>query len=214
MKSIPVMIIDHQEASRFGLSQWIKETQDLKVVASTGCVKEATVLLNSIQPRPEVIVFDPQACVQAGLSLDWLTQHLYPNTVTRLLCWHADSDSDLIPVMLQFGADGVLLKDEPLRVIAKSIRKIHQGDLPCYSKPVMKKFAIEPRNREKDGLTKREREVLQLLSEGLNNQQISTRLNLALSTVKNCVSGIYKKIKTRNRAEAAAWAIKTRILSG
>jgi two-component system, NarL family, response regulator LiaR len=115
---------------------------------------------------------------------------------------------------IQAGAIGYLLKDISAEDLARAIRQAHAGKptLAPEAADVLIQAARNPEIRWGDDLTEREREVLALMVDGLNNQQIAERLVIGLSTAKSHVSNVLSKLGVSTRTEAVSFALKNSIL--
>jgi NarL family two-component system response regulator LiaR len=118
-------------------------------------------------------------------------------------------DKGLVQDALQAGAIGYLLKDVSADTLAEAIRAAHAGraTLSPEAAQALAQAAAQPPAPGHD-LTKRERDVLALLVEGLNNTQIADRLVVSPSTIKSHVSHILAKLGVASRTEAAALAVR------
>jgi two-component system NarL family response regulator len=114
-----------------------------------------------------------------------------------------DTDVDLLSA-IKAGAKGYLLKDLGRAELLDSIRKVHRGET-CLPAPLVQKLATWL-NRE--ALTGREVEVLQLLADGKSNKEISTALSISEATVKSHLGNIFRKLDVLSRTEAVTTASK------
>jgi DNA-binding NarL/FixJ family response regulator len=144
----------------------------------------------------------------------------YPATNVIKMC---DSmERGLVVEAFRAGAVGVLSRDEPFNVLCKCIQSVHQGQVWAASKVL--RFALEalaqtppmyvvsrnPSKPPKTLLTKREQDIVALITEGLTNRDISGRLNLSEHTVRNYLFRIFNKLGTSNRLELALYALHPR----
>jgi DNA-binding NarL/FixJ family response regulator len=112
------------------------------------------------------------------------------------------------------GFDGYLTKDTPVQQLAEAIRQVHDGNALAAGSPA----GVAPRTRSAVGLvasqlTDREREVLELLVEGLDGREIGRRLSISLNTVRTHVQSILTKLQVHSRLEAAAFAVRHAIVA-
>jgi NarL family two-component system response regulator LiaR len=119
-------------------------------------------------------------------------------------------EREQVQAAIQAGAIGYLLKDLTAEELAFAIRQAHAGKptLAPEAAEVLIQAVRQPETKPGDDLTEREREVLQLMVEGLNNQQIAERLVVGLSTAKSHVSAILSKLGVNSRTEAVSFALK------
>ncbi len=117
---------------------------------------------------------------------------------------------------VEIGVNGYVLKDSESDVLIKAIRSIYNGE--SYIQPNMASLLFKKINGELDSqdkhnkLTKREIEVLKLITQGLLNKEIADQLCISEKTVKNHVSNIFKKIEVSDRTQAAVYAIRNNIV--
>jgi DNA-binding NarL/FixJ family response regulator len=156
--------------------------------------------------NPDVILMDIQLpgmsgieCV-ARLRKDLPTAHVIMLTVYE--------DSDRIFQALQAGADGYLVKSSPTETLLEAISDVSAGGSPMSShiaRKVVRHFRQDrPQNGEVDTLSRREKEVLNLLASGYIYKEIADQLGIGSETVKTYVKSICKKLHVRNRLEAVA----------
>ncbi len=124
-------------------------------------------------------------------------------------------DDKIIPA-IQAGASSYLLKDVSPDDLVEAIRAAHRGEArlhPNVARRLMDAVRIErpastPRESSLDDLTEREREVIRLVAQGLNNSEIAQRLIISDKTVKTHVSNILSKLDLQDRTQLAIYAIK------
>ena len=121
---------------------------------------------------------------------------------------------------LHMGAEGYVLKDADPNVLIEAIRSVNSGEAYIQgnmTKELVKEFKKVTLNNketsETNNLTSREKEVLELIAEGLINREIAKKLYISEKTVKNHVSNIFKKLKVSDRTQAAIYAYKNNITS-
>ena len=209
--AIRVMIVDDHSMVRRGLATILKVRPDLDLVA------EALELVP--QTNPDVILMDLEMPEMSGAEATQLILDQCPNT--QVIALTSFQEKELVREALQAGAISYLLKNVSAEDLAAAIREAHSGrstlapeaiqaliqaDLPA---PIFDQEAVED-----FGLTPREREVLALMVEGLNNPQIAERLVVSRSTAKAHVSNILSKLGVSNRGEAIAMAIQYNLAGG
>jgi len=164
----------------------------------------------------DVILMDIQMPEMDGIQTTEIVKNKYPHIKVIMLTVFDDEDN--IFRSIQAGADGYLLKDENAGAIHKGILEILDGGAPMSASIALKALKllrnpIEEAEPSKDyELTKREIEVLEQLSKGLNYNEISDNLNISSGTVRKHVENTYRKLQVHNKMEAVALAQKERII--
>jgi DNA-binding NarL/FixJ family response regulator len=148
-----------------------------------------------------------------GVEATWRLRERWPQA--RVIILTTFDDDEYVFEGLRAGALGYLLKDVSGQELAEAVRTVAAGGAliePSVARKVLAEFArLAPPARPlaealPEPLSGREREVLQLLGQGLSNREIATRLRLAEGTVKNYVTGILQKLGVRDRTQAAVRA--------
>lgn len=164
----------------------------------------------------DVILMDIQMPEMDGIKATELVKNKYPHIKVIMLTVFDDEDN--IFRSIQAGADGYLLKDENAGTIHAGILEILDGGAPMSSSIALKalKLLRSPIQKTESTtdyeLTKREVEVLEHLSKGLNYNEISDNLNISSGTVRKHVENTYRKLQVHNKMEAVALAQKERII--
>ncbi len=214
---IRVMIVDDHSMVRRGLATILKVRTDLELVAEASSGHEALELCQEF--RPDVVLMDLVMPEMSGAEATQLILDQCPGT--QVIALTSFQEKELVREALQAGAISYLLKNVSAENLAAAIREAHSGrstlapeaiqaliqaDIPA---PVFGEEAAED-----FGLTPREREVLALMVEGLNNPEIAERLVVSRSTAKAHVSNILSKLGVSNRGEAIAMAIQYNLVGG
>lgn len=202
---IRVILVDDHDMVRKGLRVLLEQYDDLEIVAEARDGEAAIDLCRQL--KPDVILLDMIMPRMDGLTaLPLLRQHCPETQVIALTSF---GDSDTVQNAIKRGAVSYLLKNVSGDELASAIRKAQQGQavLSPEATQVLIRAATQPPAVGHD-LTEREREVLALMTEGLNNRTIGERLFISSSTVKNHVSSILGKLGTISRTHAVAIAIE------
>lgn len=138
-----------------------------------------------------------------GVEATRALRELYPDLPVLVLTTF--SDRSFVERCLEAGASAYLLKDVHPEHLANAIRLLVAGErlIPGdLAREISKERAQTPGDPGVESLTQRQREVLQLIAEGLTNREIAERLHLSEGTVKNTVSEIYARLDVRDRVQA------------
>lgn len=207
---IRVMIVDDQPVVRSGLAAFLLAYDDLELVAEAADGDEALRLCQ--QHRPDVVLMDLVMPGTDGIAATRAIRQTAPHI--RVVALTSFKDEALVQQAIQAGAISYLLKNVTAEELAEAIRAAHAGRsmLSPEATQALVQAAAQPLSPGFD-LTDREREVLALMVEGLNNTQIADRLVLSRSTVKFHVSNILSKLGAASRTEAVALALQHHLVS-
>ena len=206
---IRIALADDHDMVRKGLRVLLEQFEDMEIVGEAKDGQAAVDLCRRI--NPDVLLLDMLMPRTDGLTaLAALRQHCPQTQVIALTSF---SDQDTVQNAIKGGAIGYLMKHVSGDELANAIRKAYQGQstLAPEAAQVLIRAATQPPRIGFD-LTEREREVLALMIEGLNNREIAERLIISSSTVKNHVSSILSKLGTVSRTQAVAVAVEHGIL--
>ncbi len=213
-KPINVMIVDDHLMVREGIKQLLELGGDILVNGEANDGKQCIELLNQIQT--DVLLLDINMPNMNGLQV---LQYLKENKVDiKILILTIHNEIEYLYRAVEYGVDGYVLKDSESAVLKKAIHTIYRGEsfIQPNLAPLLKEKIHERNflsNSIDEILTKREIEVLKLLTEGLFNKEIAYNLAISEKTVKNHVSNIFKKINVSDRTQAAVYAIKNNLVS-
>jgi DNA-binding NarL/FixJ family response regulator len=200
--TITVAVVEDSPMVRRNLSHWLDRTTGFKCVAT--CANGAEALRLLPQCRPQVVLMDIQMPRMSGVECTDQLKRLLPSAQIVILTVYEDTDT--IFKALRAGACGYLLKRSPPEEILNAIRDILQGGAPMTSAIARKLVAAfqepVPVQSTAAPLSAREREILDLLAQGLANKEIGAKLNLSPFTVKNHLARVFEKLHVRCRTEA------------
>lgn len=211
---IRVLIADDQTLIRAGFKALLNAEADMEVVAEAGTGRDAVALAKS--HRPDVILMDIRMPDGDGLkaAAQILADPALPDThVIILTTFELD---EYITEAVRAGAAGFLVKDTEPEELIRAVRVVHDGDAllsPSVARKIMARLAAQTRVvAPPPGLgqvTERERQVLALVGEGLNNAEIAERLFITPLTAKTHVSRIMTKLMVRDRAQLVVLAYES-----
>ena len=207
---IRVMLVDDHTMVRRGLATFLMvfDARELGGAAANG---EDAIQLCA-QVLPDVVLMDIVMPDMDGVTATRAIRQQFPEV--QVIALTSFKDKGLVQDALQAGAIGYLLKDVSADELAQAIRAAHagRGTLSPEAAQALVHAATQPPTPGHD-LTERERDVLVLLVEGLSNTQIAARLVVSPSTIKSHVSHILAKLGVTSRTEAAALAVRHRLVT-
>lgn len=206
---IRVMIVDDHAVVRSGLSAFLLVYDDLELVAEAGSGQEALRLC--AEHEPDVVLMDLMMPEMDGAATTRAIKEMHPRA--QIIALTSFREEELVQGALQAGAIGYLLKNVAAADLAEAIRAAYAGrpTLAPEATQALIRAATKTPDPQFD-LTPREREVLALVVQGLNNGEIAAKLVVSPSTVKFHVSSILSKLGVSSRTEATAIAMKHHLL--
>ena len=202
---IKVMIVDDHPIVRDGLKGLLRVLADMELAGEAGNGREA--LARCQESPPDVILMDIVMPGMDGLEATRLILDQYPDV--KIVVLTTFPEEDLVQEALEAGAVGFILKNASAATVADAIRSAYAGEpvLAPEATQVLIRARTAPPKLGHD-LTRREKEVLALIVEGLSNDQIAERLLISPATVRHHVSSCFSKLGASNRAHAAALAVE------
>jgi NarL family two-component system response regulator LiaR len=206
---IKVLIADDHPLVRHGLKTYFKACDDIYLVGEAENGVEAIEICGKHQP--DVVLMDVQMPELNGVETTSNILKKWPNIKVIILTSFVDKE--LIENSLKAGALSYLLKNESGEKIVKVIRDAHQGksNLSSEATQIMISEVRNPLSK-RFKLTKREKEILSLMVEGLSNKEIANRLTLSTSTIQFHVTNILSKLGVSKRTEAIYLALKQKLV--
>ena len=213
MKKISILVVEDNRLLREGITAMIGEQQDLKVAAAFGdCVKDLECIGKS---EPNIVLLDLGLRNQNSLQLVKVLKKDFKNIKVIVM--------DLVPLQedvllfVQAGVSGFILKDATVDDFLRTIRSVASGAkvLPphltesLFSQIVDKAVSESNPSKiiESVKMTKRERQVIDLVADGLTNKEIAQRLHLSPYTVKSHIHNILEKLALHTRVQIANYAL-------
>ena len=209
--TVRILVVDDQAMVRAGLRLLLEHEDDLEGVGEAADGREA--IGQARRHHPDVIMMDIRMPGMDGLEAT--RQILEEDPAARILVLTTFGLDEYIFEALRIGASGFVLKDEPPEQLLAAVRTIAAGEAllsPAITRQVIGHFArsrVRPRPPAVDELTERELEVLELITQGLSNAEIGSRLHISETTVKTHVTRVLQKLGLRDRAQAIVMAYQT-----
>jgi DNA-binding NarL/FixJ family response regulator len=210
---IRVVIADDQALVRAGFRKILEAEPDIDVVGEAADGREAVDVTRA--SSPDVVLLDIRMPRMDGLEAARVIAREQPRTrVVMLTTFGID---EYVFAALKAGASGFLLKDAPAEQLVEAVRIVTAGEAilaPAVTRPVIERFAARAvvdgeLRRRLESLTRRETEVLTLLSRGLSNAEIADSLVVSEATAKTHVAGILTKLGVRDRVQAVIAAYES-----
>lgn len=209
---IEIIIADDHMMIREGLKQLLELDGTMKVIAEANDGEECLNLLNK-KIHPDILLLDINMPKKNGIEvLEYIKQNKIP---VKVLILTVHNEDEYLLKAVDIGIDGYLLKDSSYDELKEAIDVVISGNtyiqpslLPALNES-MEDYALDKEKIE--CLTKRELDVLRLISEGCSNKKISDELTISERTVKNHISHIFRKIDVEDRTQAAVFAIRNKI---
>jgi two-component system response regulator DevR len=207
---VRVFLLDDHEIVRRGIADLLETEPDITVVGEASTAAEALRRIPAVQP--DVAVLDARLPDGSGIDVCRDIRSSQPSVRCLILTSYDDEDAIFAAVMA--GASGYLLKQIRGNSLVDAIRQVAAGKSlldPSVTERLLARLRDgQPRDERLASLTEREREILDLIAEGLTNRQIGERLFLAEKTVKNYVSALLAKLGLQRRTQAAVYGVQHR----
>lgn len=206
--SIKVMLADDHVLCREGIKQLLEYDGSIEVICEVNdgeaCLNELSIIM------PEVLLLDINMPKMNGIDvLKEIKNNKYP---VKVLMLTVHNDVEYLLKAFDLGVEGYLVKDSDSIELKRAINCLSNGEK--YIQPNLlpllnNRLLVRTSDKEKlNLLTKREREMLVYLVNGMLNKEIAMELNISERTVKNHISNLFKKIEVNDRTQAAVFAIK------
>ena len=208
---INVAIVEDNNTIREGLAALIGRTEDYKCVGSYKSCEDYFDKLDLFDV--DVVLMDIGLPGMNGIEGVKKTKQINPDVNILMLTIY--EESEVVYDALCAGACGYLVKKTPPSKLIEAIKDIHDGGSPMSSqiaRQVINTFRYERNIDSQYNLSSREKEVLNLLSDGNNYQEIGEQLFISVDTVRHHIRNIYKKLHVHSQSEAVAKAIRKKLI--
>lgn len=213
-KKIKTLLVDDHQIVRDGIRSILDSDKSIDVIAEAKNGEEALDIMSKNKGAIEVVVMDINMPGLNGVDATEIISKLYPKIKVLGLTMH--SEQTYIVNMLEAGALGYVLKDSGGDKLIEAVKTVSKGK-NYYSNDVtatlVNGFVTKKKsNKNYFGLSKRQVEIIQYVSEGLSNGDISVKLEVSSRTVEAHRRNIMKKMGVKNTAEMVAVAVKKGVL--
>jgi DNA-binding NarL/FixJ family response regulator len=204
------LLVDHHAAVREAIAAMFERAAGYDVVGQAASLAEARPLLHDV----DVAVVD--LGLPDGFGGELIKELREVNPRAQALVLSAGPDRGELARAIESGAAGTLDKTAGLHEVVEAVRRLRAGEMlvPLDEVVELLRLAARERDRERDdrqaidSLSPREREVLQLLAQGLDSKDIAARLNITLRTERNHVASIFAKLGVHSRLQAVVFALR------
>jgi two-component system, NarL family, response regulator DevR len=205
---VRVFLLDDHDIVRRGLAHLFEVQDDIEVVGEAGTAEEA---LSRIPPtRPDVALLDVRLPDSDGVEVCREIRSRHPEIQCLMLTSFSDDEALFDAIMA--GASGFILKQVNSEEIVQAVRFVANGQSlldPAVTGRVLERLRKGPEEDERlSKLSPQERNILELIADGLTNRQIAAKIHLAEKTVKNYVSNLLTKLGMERRTQAAVYAAR------
>jgi two-component system response regulator DesR len=192
-RKIRVVIAEDQRMVLGALAALLSLEADIEVVGQASDGRAALAMVR--EQQPDVLITDVEMPLLSGLDV---AQALQGTTPVRVVVLTNFARAGYLRRALEAGVSGYVLKAQPAAELADAVRRVHRG-----LRVIDPQLAAESWSSDVDPLTARQREILQLATEGISTADIAVRLGIAAGTVRNYLSEAIVKLGAANRIEAA-----------
>jgi DNA-binding NarL/FixJ family response regulator len=204
-QEITVLIVDDHEVVREGLRLSLSRAPHIRVIGEASDGESAIVLVE--RRKPDVVIIDVRMPGMDGLEATKEIMKRVPDA--SVLIFTAFSERSLLARGLESGAKGYILKEAPHETLLRAIERVAKGE--GYVDPALMPAFLSGKDQA-DMLTTREREILQLLANGMSNADVASKLFISQETVKSHVRHILAKLEADTRTHAVAIALRESII--
>lgn len=214
MSKVPIVIADDHHVVREGIRLVLEAEQDLSIVGEAGSGLKALELVENL--KPNVMLLDLMMSGLNGLEVTWQARRASPRTRIVILSMYADEA--YVSEALRNGAAGYVLKEASSADLITAVRRVSAGFhylSPPLSEQAIAAYVKRTQAQEKsphEALSKRERQVLQLIAEGDSNSEIGSKLFISRRTVETHRSNLVRKLGLRTQRELMRYALRRRFV--
>jgi DNA-binding NarL/FixJ family response regulator len=214
--SVRILLVDDHAIIRSGLKMLIESQPGLRIVGEAS--DRAGAVAMASREKPDIVLLDLDLGSESGLDLIPHLRQSAPHT--RILVLTGLRDTEVHRNALRLGAMGIVQKEMASEVLLKAIHKVHAGeawlDRSSIANLLTEIAESDPGRPDPEAariasLSPREREVITLIGEGLNNKKIAERLQISETTVRHHLTSIFAKVGVSDRLELLVYAYKNRL---
>ncbi|MBI9055240.1 MAG: response regulator transcription factor [Bacteroidales bacterium] len=215
MKKIRIVLVDDHQMFRDGVKSVLSDEENMEVVGEVGNGNDLFELLKS--NTPDLIITDISMPEISGIEVTKYVSENYPDIKILILSMH--TNEEFITKALSSGANGYLPKDTSMNELLDAINTIYKGDnyfnkniSDTILKSIIDKSKNNQNNSKNEKLTKREKEVVQLVVDGLTNKEIADKLFISIRTVDSHKNNVMQKLNLKSSVELVKYILKNNII--
>lgn len=212
MNATRVLIVDDHAVVRRGIQMFLETDPSIQIVGEAEDCLDAVQQARNLQP--DIILMD--LVMPQGDGIEAIAEIKRHSPDLKVIVLTTFGDESRAVAAMEAGANGYLLKDADGGALLQAVHAAQQGDMPIHPQVVqhlVRNLTKRDGTNGTKGLTEREKEILQLVSQGLSNKGIAQSLSLTPGTVKVHVSNILDKLGVCNRTEASVLALQMGLIS-
>ncbi len=215
MDKIRIVLLDDHRMFRDGVKHVLSDEENIEIIGEVGNGRDLYDLLE--QKRPDIIITDISLPDISGIDITSDITSRYDDIKILILSMH--TREEFIVKALSAGASGYLPKETSIKELLEAIKVISEGGR-YYNRDisdtiinsVIMKMKTDEKTESIPSLTKREREIVTLVVEGLTNKEIAARLFISIRTVDSHKTNILQKLKLKSSVELVKYAIKNKLV--
>lgn len=201
---ITILIADDEEFARDGIRTLLARADDLEVIGEAQDGFEVKELVTQL--RPNILLLDYRMPGPRAYEIEKWVRENYPETIALVLTAH--NRDEYLTKVIDAGMPGFLLKSENAERLIELIRRAARGETLFDQAQLNRAARWREETNKLNQLTPREREILELIKQGLDNNAIAQALNVSVKTAMYHTTNLFRKLQVKNRQEAALWAVK------
>jgi DNA-binding NarL/FixJ family response regulator len=211
--TIRILLVDDHIVVRAGLKLIIQSQPGMTIAGEAGNSDEAVALAASVQP--DIILLDLDLGGESGTNL--ISRLIAAASEARIIALTGVRDREIHRQAVLLGAMGVVPKERAADALVSAIERVHAGEAwldPSLVAGVLSEVSrarapkIDPDSERIASLTNREREVINLIGEGIKNKEIADRLFISVTTVRHHLTSIFDKLEVADRVELLIYAFR------
>lgn len=205
-----VVLVGRQALMRAGLGSMLASQPDMDVLAEVATPDEAVAA--AIRTHPDIVLLALNGDLDEGWDL--LSKLTTAGSDARLILLTPGRDAPSIAGAVELGAAGIVTTEQPPEVLFKALRKVHAGEIWIERASFAalldqrRRYELSPEQAKIQSLTKREREIITLVGEGLKNRDVAERLLISHATVRNHLTSVLDKLGLGDRFELALFGLR------